>query len=113
MRLRNTGITKYWFNLIPPLLAIVIALFILMLNKSLPPKLPLLYSLSWGDPQLVSSQQLFIIPSIIVLITLVNLILTWQLHPSQIFFKRILLFSSLLVSVILTITFFKIVFVFI
>lgn len=105
-------IRSCWLNLIPPILAIAVVFSILILSKSLPPKLPLFYSLAWGDTQLVSSQQLFIIPSIIVLITLFNLILTWQLHSSQVFFKRILLFSSLLVSIILTITFFKIVLIF-
>lgn len=100
-------------KLIPPFLAGLIALSILMLGKSLPPRLPLFYSLAWGDSQLANGQQLFIIPATIVLITLFNLIISWQLHPSQVFFKKILLFSSLLVSIILTITFFKIVLIFI
>ena len=99
--------------LFPILLSLLIALTILVLIRFLPPKLPLFYSLPWGEKQLAASQQLFIIPASITLLTLCNLIISWQLHPSQKFFQNILLFSSLLVSVILTITFFKIILIFI
>ncbi|OGE26858.1 hypothetical protein A3C26_03065 [Candidatus Daviesbacteria bacterium RIFCSPHIGHO2_02_FULL_39_12] len=100
-------------NLIPAFCAGLIAASILILDKSLPPKLPLFYSLPWGDAQLASPQQLFIIPSVIILITLLNLTISRQLHYSQGFFKKVLLFYSLLTAIILTITFFKIVFIFI
>lgn len=102
-----------WTNLIPVILATFMALFILLAGKFLPPKLPLFYSLPWGDKQLASLSQLLIVPAIIVLLTLFNLIISWQLHSSQMFFKRILLFSSILVSLILTITFLRILLIFI
>lgn len=102
-----------WINLTPFFISLFITLFILIFGRILSPKLPIFYSLPWGESQLGTYQQLLIIPSIIILITLLNLIFSWQLHNSQIFFKRILLFSSILVSLILTITFLKIILVFI
>jgi len=101
-----------WATTIPILLALLISMFIVIFASLMPSKMPLFYSLPWGDSQLGSSEQLLILPAIIVLITLFNLILSWQLHPSQIFFKKILNFSSILVSIILTITFIKIVIIF-
>lgn len=100
-------------NLTPLLLSLVLTIFIAVSGKILPPKLPLFYSLSWGDHQLGNHQQLLIIPGIIALITLFNLIISWQLHQSQRFFKKILLIASMLTSLILVITFLKIIFIFI
>ncbi len=104
--------THSWVTTVPILLALFITLFIAIFANFLPPKIPLFYSLPWGDSQLGSKEQLLILPAIIVLITLSNLIISWQLHPSQFFFKKILIFSSMLISLILTITFIKIVFIF-
>ena len=101
-----------WLNLIPFFLSLLISLFIGLTDKFLPPKLPFFYSLPWGEHQLVNHQQLLIIPASIILISLINLIFSWQLHSSQVFFKRMLLTSSLLISLVLTITFLKIVFIF-
>lgn len=103
---------RSWIITIPIFSSLLIALFILIFAKLLPPKLPLFYSLPWGEKQLADHQQLLIIPASIILVTLNNLIISWQLHPQQSFFKNILLFSSLLVSLILTITFFKIIAIF-
>ncbi len=103
---------KFWITF-PLLLSIAITLLIVLLSKRLPLKLPLFYSLSWGEKQLASHQQFIIIHASITLIALFNLIISWQLHPQQDFFKKVLLFSSILVSLILTITFVKIVLIFI
>lgn len=105
--------TNLWINAVPLSLSLIITFFIAIFSKTLPPKLPLFYSLPWGDNQLANHQQLLIIPGIISLITLSNLIISWQLHDSQEFFKKTLIFLSLLASLILTITFFKIIYIFI
>ncbi len=91
----------------------LIIILILALFRFLPPKLPLFYSLPWGEKQLAGKVQLLIIPASITLVTLGNLIFSWHLHTSQLLFKRILFFSSLLVSLLLTVTFFKIILIFI
>jgi len=102
-----------WIILISLILGIFMATSILLFFRFLPPKLPLFYSLPWGDTQLTTHQQFFVIPASIILITLLNLIISWQLHLSQSFFKKVLLFSSLVATLILTITFIKIVLIFI
>lgn len=96
-------------------LGIALAMFLLILffPKFLPKKLPLFYSLPWGETQLGSFEQFFIIPGIITLITLLNMIISWQLHPTQAFFKKILTISILPITLILTATFIKIVLIFI
>jgi hypothetical protein len=64
----------------------------------LPSKIPLLYSLTWGQAQLVTKSQFMILPALVVLLTLINCILAWQLHPSQIVLKRILMVSLVLIN---------------
>lgn len=100
-------------NFLPLLLAITLGILVAFFPMFLPNKLPLFYSLPWGSSQIAGTQQFFIIPAIIVLITLVNLTLSWQLHKTQTFFKTILLVSSLISSLILTISIVKIMFIFI
>lgn len=101
-----------WINLIPLIISLPMTLFVLFFGNFLPPRLPLFYSLPWGDSQLVNHEQFLIIPASISLIALFNLIISRQLHNSQIFFKKLLLFSSLLISLILIITFLKIILIF-
>lgn len=98
-----------WIGLCLLILSLSIALTVATILKFLPPRLPLFYSLPWGDGQLATHQQFLIIPASIALIALLNLVLSWQLHPSQSFFKKVLIFSSVVVSLILTIAFIKIV----
>jgi hypothetical protein len=107
------NIKKSWIFLTPITISLIMISTILFLSKTLPSKIPLFYSLSWGEKQLANHQQLLIIPGSIILITLFNLIISWQLHSQQTFLKKILLISALLVSLILTISFVKIVFIFI
>lgn len=102
-----------WIGLSPLILVLLISLVILIFFKFLPPNLPLFYSLSWGDKQLVTNQQFLIIPAILALITLINVAVSYQLHFSQSFFKRIILITPLIISLILVITFIKIVLIFI
>jgi hypothetical protein len=101
------------FNLVPFVLGLVTTLTILFLAKSLPPTLPLFYSLVWGDDQLVTLPQLLIIPSIMVLISLINLIVYWQLHEAQQLFKQMIITSSVITSLILTVSFIRIILIFI
>lgn len=99
----------FWLGLSPLILSFSITIAILTILRLLPPKLPLFYSLPWGQGELVTHQQFLIIPASITLIALLNLSLSWQLHPSQSFFKKVLLVSSVTASLILTISFIKIV----
>lgn len=102
-----------WVIVLPAVTSAVLILTVLLFFRFLPDKLPLFYSLPWGERQLATPEQFLIIPSIIILVTLVNLAVAKQLHQQQIFLKKALLLSSLIVTSILTITFIKIVFLFI
>ncbi|QQG43719.1 MAG: hypothetical protein HYW45_01720 [Candidatus Daviesbacteria bacterium] len=88
-------------------------LLFLFFYSKLPSKLPLLYSLSWGDGQLISKNQFLIIPAVMVLIILINLGLASQLHYSQTFLKRVLFIANTLITTILFISALKIMVVFI
>lgn len=101
--------SNFLTKLSPLLLALTISLTIVITFKLLPPKLPLFYSVAWGEAQLATKVQFLILPASIIFITLLNLVIAWQLHSSQSFFKQILLISSITVSLVLTITFVKIV----
>ncbi|MBU1031693.1 hypothetical protein KKE03_02080 [Patescibacteria group bacterium] len=96
-------------KLSPLFLALIMTLAIALSFKFLPQKMPLFYSLTWGEGQLATYAQFLILPAIIILITLVNLVISWQLHHQQSFFKQVLLFSPLVIGLILTTAFIKIV----
>lgn len=93
-------------------LLFLIFIFLFFYAK-LPNNLPLLYSLPWGEGQLIKKEQFLIIPSCMILITLVNLSLSFGLHHQQIFLKRILLISSAVATTILFISALKIIAIFI
>lgn len=114
--LENKNLTKelnLWLVLPPFLLSFIIILAILIILRFLPERLPLFYSLAWGDGQLATHQQFLIIPASISAIALLNLVISWQLHHQQSFLKKVLLLSSIVVSLIFIITFIKIILMFI
>lgn len=94
-------------------LAISMSAGILLFSRFLPERLPLFYSLPWGERQLVSHLQFLIIPATAVLVTLINLTVKKQLHASQSFLKLALDLTSFIVTVILLITYLKIILIFI
>lgn len=115
-------ITAFWqksdkFTLIPITVSFVCFFFIATLYfasySALPAQLPLFYSLPWGESELVSKQQFFILPAVLVLITLINLLIASQLHPVQRVLKRTLMLSLILIDVALLITTLKILFIFV
>ncbi len=97
---------------LPLAVALLLIIFIFIFFQFLPSKMPLFYSLPWGDAQLANQQQFFIIPASIILIDLLNLIIIWHLHPSQKFFKKMLTVSSLTITLIFLTTFIKIFLIF-
>ena len=107
--MRNLQKLNLWGGFLPFILSLGITVAIVTVLNFLPPALPLFYSLAWGDAQLATHQQFFIIPASISAITLLNLVISWQLHSSQAFFKKALLLSSIVLSFIMTIAFIKIV----
>ena len=107
-----TNNLSFWLKITPFILSAILVFIILMFFPLLPPRLPLFYSLVWGEGQLAVHQQFLIIPAGIILIAMLNFTISSQLHPVQNFFKKILDISSFICSVILTIAFAKIVLMF-
>ena len=103
----------FWISVPLLTLSLIMAVVIMILFKFLPPKLPLFYSVAWGNGQLATHQQFLIIPAIISAVALLNIIISWQLHHQQSFFKKMLFAQSVLITLILTITFIKIILIFI
>lgn len=79
----------------------------------LPNQLPLFYSLPWGEKQLIQKSQFIILPSVIILVLLTNLVISWHLHRSQTLIKRILSVSSVVIGLLILITGIKIIYTFI
>ncbi len=105
------------FFLIPILVTIIVVIFIILLflifYSHLPDKLPLFYSLPWGEMELVAKQQFFLLPIILVLICLINSLIASQLHATQYVLRRILLLSLILIDITILITAVKIIWIFI
>lgn len=101
-----------WTTFFSMISAAMMALGVLFFLKLLPERLPLFYSLPWGERQLASHSQFLIIPASIVLITLINLVVSHELHASQSFLKIALSFTSLITTSILIIAIVKIIFIF-
>lgn len=81
--------------------------------QNLPSEIPLFFSLPWGDAQLINPKQFTVLPAIILLFILINSILIMSLHPSQWVLKRIISAATAMVALLITITAFRIVFIFI
>lgn len=90
---------------------IILSLYLFGVNV-LPARLPLFYSLPWGQSELTNKGSLLILPAIITTVALINMLLAWQLHSSQYVLKRILLMSAILIDLIILIAAIKIVFIF-
>lgn len=102
-----------YINLASLGLALFMSILIIFFQKFLPPKLPLFYSLPWGETQLATYYQMLTLPAILSVITLLNMLLSWQLHSSQLIFKKIIHLASLLCAILFFIALLKIFLIFI
>ncbi|MBI2011427.1 hypothetical protein HYS91_01530 [Candidatus Daviesbacteria bacterium] len=94
-------------------LALITLIFFLINRSDLPLQLPLFYSLPWGEGQLIFPDQFLILPLIIILITMINSIISWHLHESQLLLKRILLISSAACAFLIFITALRIIYIYV
>lgn len=100
---------QFWISVFPLILSLFIAISVFIILRFLPARLPLFYSLAWGENQLANHLQFLVIPASICAIAIINMVIIGQLHSSQVFFKKILNLSSVVVSLILIVTFIKII----
>lgn len=103
----------FWPVSLSVILGLLVISFWAYFYFELPKQLPIFYSLSWGEPQFGHINQFLIFPSLISLTILINLIISWHLHFSQILIKRILAIASLIISVLISVAAFKIIFTFV
>lgn len=103
----------FWPVSLSIFLSLLVALTWAISYVRLPKQLPIFYSLAWGDAQFGHINQFILFPCLITLTILINLTISWHLHFSQILIKRVLAIASLIISLLLSIAGFKIVFTFI
>jgi len=76
---------------------------------SLPPQVPLYYSLPWGESQLASASALLILPTISIVLLFINHLFAISLTKTSQLLSRFLLTISLIVSLFSLITLLKII----
>lgn len=103
----------FWPTAVSIFLSLLTLAFWAVNLNHLPSQIPLFYSLPWGEPQLGSLLQFTILPSLMMMIILINLIILSHLHQTQLTLKRLLSFTSLLTATLFTVTGFKIILIFI
>ncbi len=88
-------------------LSILDIIGVLVIRDLLPPLLPVFYGKPTGTEQLAPTYFIFVIPSVSILITALNLFI--NTNAKDIFIKKTLAMVSLAVSLMATITVFKII----
>ncbi|RJP47742.1 MAG: hypothetical protein C4584_00055 [Armatimonadetes bacterium] len=92
---------------------VFIVSFFAYFYTALPAKIPLFYSLPWGEAQLVDKNDFYIIPLVVLLISITNIVISFYLHPLHYILKRLLLSSLVIINFIVLVTVLKIILIFI
>lgn len=93
--------------IIAGILSLITIAGILSIKSFLPPLLPVFYGKPSGAEQLASTYFIFLIPSVSILITALNLFINSS--AKEVFIKKIVAIVSLVASLMAAITVFKIV----
>ncbi|MFA6184684.1 MAG: hypothetical protein WCT51_04360 [Candidatus Shapirobacteria bacterium] len=72
--------------------------------NNLPQQVPLYYSLPWGEEQLASTTSLFLLPTFSIIILLINNLIATFFFKSIPLFSRLLVFFSLVFSLLAAIS---------
>lgn len=99
----NLGIKLFF------LLLIFTFVFLLFTFHSSPPQIPLFYSRPWGEEQLSTAAVLFVLPLGVLLVGFINIGVAGFLFEEFPFLARILVWSTNLISLLASITTFKII----
>lgn len=95
-----------WMTLV--ILVFFIIIYVWRL-RDLPPQLPLFYSLPRGNDQLGNPILIALLPIFSVVITLINLIVGAYVYAEEILLARILMILGSFITILLFITFIKII----
>jgi len=88
-------------------LILVLSFFIRF--SSLPPQIPLFYSLPWGEDQLADNWMIFILPITMDLLFFVNYYVYSKYFQGNVFIKKIIDYLSLFTIISLSLIFIKII----
>lgn len=78
--------------------------------SSLPPQIPLFYSRSWGEDQLVDSWLIFILPVVMNSFFFINQFVYKKLFLDNVFVKKIIDYLNLFLVITIVLIFLKIIF---
>lgn len=84
-------------------------IFFFLRWSKLPPEVPLYYSLPWGEKQLASPWELTILPTLALSIMVTNFFLAFFFAQDNKLLLKILIYTSLFVSIILLYNFIQII----
>jgi cellulose synthase/poly-beta-1,6-N-acetylglucosamine synthase-like glycosyltransferase len=90
------------------IITVQIVLLVYKFND-LPPQVPLFYSLPWGEPQLASASQLFFLPTFSIVFSLINNLLAATIFSKTTLLSKLLVVSSLVISILSLVTLFQII----
>ncbi len=103
----KANIQIFRWNLIFIIIQII---FLFWKFNSLPPQVPLYYSLPWGESQLAQASLLFLLPTISVVLLLIDHLFAISLTKTSVLLSRILLVISLIFSFLSLITLLRIIY---
>ncbi len=91
---------------------VILHLLFFGLVRLLPHRIPLFYSLPWGETQLAYRAQFLILPAVVLLVSAFNSALAWRLREDQVLLRRMLFMIVLTVDIIILIAGVKIIWIF-
>jgi len=99
-----------WLAILSSCSLICLISILLLLNwNRLPPQLPLLFSLPWGEKQLVPPVGLWLLPAFSFSVLIFNLLLALFVPEKEILIRRILVSTSFVISLLCLLTIYKII----
>lgn len=90
-------------------LALVMMGMISVLLRTLPPQVPLYFTLPWGEARLAPKQMLFVLPGLVWLLLVVNLMIARAVSTLSLLLPRVLAVATLVMSGMLFVALFGIV----
>lgn len=99
-----------WFSFLISLSLIFLIFLLIFLNwRRLPPEVPLFFSRPWGEKQLTSSFNLWLMPLLSFTVLAFNLFLAVSFFQKEVLIRRILASATLMVALICFLTAYKII----
>jgi hypothetical protein len=99
-----------WFSLLGSFLLVFLMIFLIFLNwVRLPPEIPLFFSRPWGEKQLASPANLWLLPISSFSVVVFNLFLALFPFKKAVLARRLLAGAALVISLLYFLTAYKII----